>query len=823
MPVVEVRLFGAPRVNIDGTASSFNRKRALALLAYLATSETPTARDTILGLLWPDFAQADAKNGLRRELSLLRQLLGNGIIAADRSSVSLARNSDSVWIDIVEFKRLTTQVSEHEETDDQLCGTCVGNLQAAADLYATGFLNGFALPDSPAFDEWQFLVTEQFRSSYDSVLQKLGEWHQSRADYDQALAFGRRRLTLDPTNESSGRDLMKLLAWSGQTSAALREYELLVQRLRTELDVRPEPETDELAELIRKRELTMPNLSPVASPAAEDVQERKTPPHNLPSDTTPFVGREKELAEIEELIASPDVRLITITGPGGMGKTRLAVAAAARQLISKADHEQQFSNGIYVASLAPLSHSDEIVTTLGRMLGYTFDGQQDRELQLITFLKPKKLLLVLDNYEHLLDSNSAGLPARILEGAADVKIIVTSRSRLSSRSEHIFILSGFDTLELPLIVETAEHSVGQDLDTLKNNPAITLFINAAQRVQPDFQVTTENVLNVAKITHLVGGMPLGIELAAGWLELFAPSEIVAEIEASLDFLSSEMADIPARQSSLRSVFETSWRLLPEHEQRAIAALSIFRGGFERHAAEAVVEARPKMLLALVNKSWLQPVHDQRFQIHEMLRQFAEDQLKIAPDDYFTAREQHCDYYASYVAKLDLQLKGPNPAPAVTAFRVDQENIVRAWRWLVEHDRTDEAVDRMLPGIFRYAEARFEKPVIDTVTELGIRALEQSENSSRNSDSTRYALRIAQFEFWDDGWPIRFAGYQYTTPGYRKRLSDLWQLHNSGPVAHLWTSLGASHVGMQVDYELGLNYLQPLVDSPPPDYDEWDLI
>ena len=614
---------------------------------------------------------------------------------------------------------------------------------------------------------------------------------------------------------------MEMLAWSGQAAAAIREYEKLRQYLRGEMGLEPDPATYELADLIRTRRFHPPETGDQTLADTPTIKGNRHYIGKLPADTTPFIGRERELSQIADLLLDQSSRLITIAGPGGAGKTRLAVAAAAQQSPATSSDEKPFEDGVFFVPLAPLSHPEEIVSALGRVLDCSIDQQENAERQLIEFLCSKSALIVLDNYEHVLDKDSAGLPARILEGAPGVKIVVTSRSRLGSQVEHVVTLGGLDIVDLPfLAVETDPDGDGEQvLREREANPAITLFKVSARRVQPGFEVTAENVLAIAQITRLVDGLPLGIELAAGWLELYTPAEIVSEVEQSADFLASGLVDVPERQSSLRAVFDSSWRNLSESEKRALAALSIFKGGFERHAAEVVVDASPHMMQSLVNKSWLQHAGGRRFQMHELLRQYTAAQLASVASDYESALERHADYYADYVSALDKRVMGPEPGSALVDFSADLDNIHAAWHWYCRQGRVSEAVRRMLPGLFRHAETRFNFQLIHSIVDSGLDSLD---GTGRDDAAVRFALRTARNTYYGINWPFRLRHHLFAWPDEKSDFTDTWALAEGLPPMPLWTPLAASLVGHYVDYEVGHDSLRKLVDDPPPDFSVWDL-
>jgi serine/threonine protein kinase/tetratricopeptide (TPR) repeat protein len=411
----------------------------------------------------------------------------------------------------------------------------------------------------------------------------------------------------------------------------------------------------ELEAILKGREMPTPlRLAPGESRFAEEgrfsgesrfstpTPDATRPRHNLPAQPTPFVGREAELTELARLLADPDVRLLTILGGGGMGKTRLALEAGAAQL-------NNFQHGVYFVSLAPLQSAEAIVPTVAGALGFSFyEGGKPRQ-QLLDYLREKNKLLIMDNFEHLLASpepgrgDGAGLVADVLQAAPAVKVLTTSRARLNVQGETLFRLAGMD---FPEPLPQAEAETPEDA---ADYSAVKLFLQSARRVQPGFELATDDLKYVVRICWLVGGMPLGILLAAAWLTMLTPAEIAdqisGEIEASLDFLETDLRDVPERQRSLRAVFDYSWNLLGERERAVFAGLSVFRGGFVREVAQAVTSATLRELRVLVDKSLLYRNPIGRYEVHELLRQYGLDKL-VQLGELETLRQRHLEAYLS---------------------------------------------------------------------------------------------------------------------------------------------------------------------------------
>jgi DNA-binding SARP family transcriptional activator len=413
MSSLALYVLGPPRVELDGAPATIDRRKALALLVYLAVTRQDHSRDSLATLFWPEYDQSRARASLRSALWSLTKVLGEDWLEVDRESVRFKPNADA-WLDVDAFQDRLGQCRMHGHPSDQVCSACLSSLAEAAVLYRDDFVAGFTLADSPGFDEWQFFQAEGLRQDLASALARLARGHADRGEYEGAITHARRWVALDPLHELAQRRLMRLYVWSGQRAAALRQYEECTRVLHEELGVPPDEETTRLYTAIKERgELPPPAVARAARPLVAD-----RPRHNLPVQLTPFVGREAALAEISDLLQDPICRLLTLVGPGGSGKTRLALEAAAKLLPNDAKSDdtlsearlKDFEHGVYFVSLAPLDSADLIVTAVAQALGFTFDRGVEPRQQLLDYLSQKRMLLILDNFEHLLGSPVEGTP-----------------------------------------------------------------------------------------------------------------------------------------------------------------------------------------------------------------------------------------------------------------------------------------------------------------------------------------------------------------------------------------------------------------------------
>ena len=421
---------------------------------------------------------------------------------------------------------------------------------------------------------------------------------------------------------------------------------------------------------VARGELSADRLSPVPRlfPDPNISPDSATPRVNLPIFPTPLIGREPELEQLNEFLHDPQCRLLTLVGPGGIGKTRLAVEAASQL-------QDLFTNGVYFVSLASVNATSFIVPVISEALGFTFQSvsRADPKTQLLSYLKEKQVLLLIDNLEHLLNAPGIEVLAELLANAPQAKLLSTSRESLEFQGEWVFEVHG-----LPVPENPREENFAQ-------NTSVELFLQRARRAHVEFNATSDDFPVILRICHLVDGMPLAIELAAAWVRTLTCDEIAKEIEHSLDFLSISARDIPVRHRSMRAVFEHSWKLLAEEEKQVLARLSIFRGGFRREAAEKVAGATLTILAALVTKSLLRRNSAGRYDLHEVVRQFSSEQLAENEKETKALQARHAYYYLDYFSQADARLRSAAQRETLAELTAEMDNFRLAWTWAVAHN------------------------------------------------------------------------------------------------------------------------------------------
>ena len=686
------------------------------------------------------------------------------------------------------FRAQIAACASHGHAIDTTCTACIEPLQRAADCYAHDFLAGFMLDDCPDFSEWQQFHTEELRASFASVLDRLIAIYQTQEGYGTAIDFAHRRLQLDLMHEPAHRMLMRLFALAGQRSAAVRQYKECQRILAEDLNIAPSAETTALHEAIRTRQfptadLPKSSLSPSPTPRSEATNK---PHHNLPTQTTSFVGREQDVDAICQLLTTDDdCRLLTLIGPGGIGKTRLALRVA-QTLIEKFDSSQEIIprwDGIYFIPLASVADETDLVSAMANAVGYSFRGSDNPQSQLIEFLRPQTILLVIDNFEHLLDG--ATLLSSLLMAAPNLFLLVTSREALDLSEEWLYPIGG---LSQPVEGATSAE--------IAANNAVKLFVERAQQVQRGFSLTAEISSAVVHICRLVDGMPLGLELAAAWTDTLTVAEIANEIAENLDILASDLRNIPERHRSLRAVFEQTWRRLTQVEQQTLRRLAIFRGTFTREAAQEVTNTSLTDISSLVHKT-LCRYQAGRYDIHELLRQFAFSHLTEIEESSLQA--QHGRYFSRLLATEQQAIMTAAEPDMLQTITDDFDNILAAWRYLSAKVQGGNRVayhadllKQYVPVLSAYFDRRSMFWEGDRIFQQALLAIQHMRESEVGNDSTLnalyYLLRIEQI-----GIRMHLGHYHEAKQMLLQLLPEMRVSANTQQLAKALTYLGPAHM------------------------------
>jgi predicted ATPase/DNA-binding SARP family transcriptional activator/Tfp pilus assembly protein PilF len=631
---------------LDGRLlAGLSSRTAEALLIYLICQRRPFQRSWLADFFWDERSPQQAATNLRTVLSMLRKAVGDYLLIS-RDSVAFNLEAD-FWLDVTQFE--AGMAALEADLPGPLAGDTAAQLRTVLDLYQGDFLEGYFLSESRGFEEWTLLTQERLRRQAAGGLSLLAGYYLDTGQYEAGVEYAGRLLALDSFNENARRQMMWLLARSGQRHAALQQYHACRQLLSDELGVEPAPATTAAFEQIQN--LAFP------------------PPCRLPAPATPFIGREQELLQISRLLADHSCRLLSILGTGGTGKTRLAVEAARRICRRQPG---RFLDGIYYIPLAAVESQAHLPLAMADTLGFTFRSASDPTEQLVDFLRQKEMLLVLDNFEHLLvegQTAAAAFLAQLLAGAPHVKLLITSRQRLNLLEEWLFDLTGLSYPVEPA-AEEAEHY-----------DAVQLFVQSARRLQPAFTPAEADWEAIIRLCQLLEGMPLGLELASAWVRRLSCVAIAAQVAESPASLATSYHNVPARHRSLTAVFDYSWELLSEGEQAVFRRLAVFRGGFTAGAATTVAEATHELLAALVDKSLLR--HEQatgRYEMHNLLRQFAAEKLRQLPVEKKATVAAHGRTYALLLGRKAKVLDSAAEKVALDELRGELPNLRAAWSW-----------------------------------------------------------------------------------------------------------------------------------------------
>lgn len=629
--MLEIKTFGGLRIRVMGKPmGSMGLHKAEAILVYLAVEGKQVNRNVLKVLFWPESSEKYASKSLRVALSILRKNL-SAYLVITREAVSIKPDA-KVYLDLTD---LETKLGS-------------GQLEKALEIFQGDFMQGFNVHESPGFEDWLRREQERVHRSVAGALHSAIIENIIAGEYSKGLAFVQRLFELDPLDERAHQQCMRILALDHRRSAALAQYEVFRKILTDELGIMPSRETQELYQQILLGETS--------------VSCRPIPRNNLPASQTSFIGRESELAQIRELILDPACRLLTLVGPGGSGKTRLALEAASKSL-------HFFPDGIYFIPLESLSSPDYITPLIAETLEFELDtiaSKLNLKAQLYDHLENRTILLLMDGFEHLV--SGAGLLSELLTHAPDVKVLATSRQKLDLMGEWTFPVGGLPVPQGPL--DSAQHEPN----------AVRLFYERALQADSEFQLSSEDFKHAVHICQLVEGMPLGVELSAAWTCVLSIEEIVVEMEKGFDFLAASTHDIPDKHRSLQGAFDSSWGLLTEEQRETFSKLSVFNAGFDRQAAKQVTGVSLPQLSALLERSLLRRDGTGRFSIHALLRQFADEKLSQMADIRQKIHERHCRYYVGLLSKYEADFMGSEALQARDEIRPEMENVRAALDW-----------------------------------------------------------------------------------------------------------------------------------------------
>jgi predicted ATPase/DNA-binding SARP family transcriptional activator len=572
---LELTLFGSPEVRLHGLpVTGFRSSKAQALLYYLAVTSRPHTRSTLTGLLWGDQPDPAARASLSKCLSNLHDLIGDAVLI-ERQSIAFNRNCP-YQLDTERFAA-GIDASPTPET--------LQPLQAALALYRGDFLEGFYVRDAADFEQWVLVQRAQFREAIVQGVHALATFADQHGDLPHAIAHTRRLLSLEPWREEAHRQLMLLLARSGQRAAALAQFETCRRILDAELTVEPDVETLAVVAAIRSGELQKVTRPGYARRQGDKVNSGPdhpvtlSPPHlvrnNLPTPATPLIGRAREMAEVRELLGSN--HLVVLTGIGGAGKTRLALATASAMV-----QETTLFDATCWVDLTSITSAALLPQTIAAALGLFEQTEQPIERTLINYLQARRLLLLLDRCEHLVEA-CAQVCRRLLQNCSQLHIFATSRELLHLAEEVVYQVPPLALPEPQLPLPTPDRL----LPFAAGFDAVKFFVARAMAVPGDFQLSSQNAATVLQLCQRLDGIPLALELAAARLNILSLPQILERLDQRLQLLRQTLYGGSPQQQSLVASLDWSYELLSDQERMLLRRLAVFVREFALEAVEAV--------------------------------------------------------------------------------------------------------------------------------------------------------------------------------------------------------------------------------------------
>ena len=754
MPDVRLGLFGVPRLDVGGQPVSLGRRKAMALLAYLAVTRNPHHRETLATLLWPESSPEAAYSALRNVLWILRQTPLAPYLHSNRSTVELMED-DAFWVDANRFRELATHCPTGRHPATEACVDCAPSLVEAVGLFHAPFMAGFMLDNADGFDDWQFAERDALHRELSDTLDRLTALCIATDDWAAVAIHSRRWLDIDRLNEFAYQRLIEALAKLGKRSEALRCYEACVKLFDEELGLPPESATTDLANSIRRTSVSRTEGA---------VSVRLT---NLPTALTPFVGRANAVEHVVLQFLEHGKRLVSLVGLSGVGKTALALEIG-RTVQDKMEH------GVFLVALGTVDKDEMVIRSIAEVLGLS--ASRDRpaglSLELADFLREREMLLILDETERV--PSMGAVVSGLLSNAPRVRCLVTSHAPLGISGEVAIPLHGLD---IP--------PTDAPIESLGEYDAIRLLKLTERSLDSMETVRDEERLAMASVARLLEGFPLGLEMAGAWRSVFSWREIHDRISDSLDFLVHTHRDVPERHRNLRAVYEQAWNLLSQEERTVLCRLAVFRGGFGIGDAESATGGSPEVFAALAERCLIRRIAAERYQVHELLRQFSLKNLRATSADYEQAMQRHAIHFIERAATSFERLKGTEQIRTLYEMQLDLANIRAAWLYVA--DASDaERLRQAAHGLFFYFDMRAH---FEEGSDIFRRAIDRFDGSV--DASVDGFLRIAY------GWFARFTAE--VEPDYWIR-EGLRLLDGAQPfrVGHALANVIAGYAGSLAD-------------------------
>lgn len=690
-----IQLFGSARACLKDTVFPFGQDRRYQLLAYLAYAGKWVKREQLAVLFWADKPQSVARRNLRKLLYKTQRLRWVQDLEAEADRLRW-----KVETDVVVFNEAYQEARWLD----------------AAELYQGSLLNEFTKRLSPDFTDWLTFEREHLYEKWRTATLNWAKVCLAKREYELANDTLSGLLERDALDEEALRLYMIAAAQGGKRMRALRAYRAFEARLAEEVGLTPTVKTLETLRAVEQEETSRASLG-----KAYSLSVVTTVNDMLPHETTPFIGRDLELGEVAYALEGENCRLLTLLGPGGVGKSRVALQAAR-------EFRDRYPGGVGFVALEAVTSALQIPSAIARSLAFSLEGASDPLHQVKQHIGTKRMLLILDNFEQLVAG--ASQCSELLKACPNLQILVTSRERLRLQEEQVLPLAG--------LVYSAK---GAPLDEAQSSDAVQLFLERARRVRPEFELSAASLSHVLAICDLVAGLPLGLELAAVWVRLLSCEEIAEEIRGNLDFLADASQNVPERHQSLRATFEHSWALLTPEEQRVLARLSVFQGGFTREAAKLVADASLPVLASLVDRSLLRSTEDGRYDRHPLLFQYTQEKLTV--DVEAEVRVKHAAYYHRFLQTHGAVLLGADMQRVLDLIEKDLENIRVAWRWAGEQGEVKYLVQSALPLMLFYEKCARYQEGLELLSDISVRPAQNDRDGRHASGLLKVARASLQ--------------------------------------------------------------------------------
>jgi len=661
-------LGGLSIMNAEGELIELSSRKAEAIIAYLLfCGKASIEREEVATLFWADMPESKALTNLRVTLATIKKQCSD-LMTVTRRRISVAPDI-KIQTDRGALEKSLDAALSDGMNKKELSLEQAQALSETMTLYRGDFLQGFFVRNAIAFEDWTAYERESLRRRMIDALQMLIHTYKNNRMLREGIAAANHLLFIDSFNDAAYQWLIELYALNGERDRSLETYAAYCTFLEEEIGVEPTEDVKALADAVRDG-----SLAPEAQTVI-NIEKTSLPiPNNIPMELSPFFGRRVELAQLRDYLNNQHMRLVTMIGQGGTGKTRLAIEAARQNL-------RLFPDGVWFVKLESVVSADLVLPEIYKVLGITYPQRERAQDELVEYLNGHHILLVLDNFEHLL--TASGIISDIIRRTENSKVIVTSREMTGLPEETNMFLDGLGGAIGAR--DTEKTGIGRLSDAGK------MFVERARRMAGDFSPKESELALIEEVCEMVARLPLGIELAAAGMKQNSLCELLEKIKNDITFLESDQPDLPERQRSLLSVFNTFWEQLAEDEQMMISRLSAFCGIITQDAARSVAGVSVFFLSSLVSRGFLKRVGAYGYRAHSMHRQYVRRKLKENPDEYTETSTKHRDFYFDMLERINRSLRDSPQKGMLDELEDEMCNIRMALQFTMDNGEKQKAL------------------------------------------------------------------------------------------------------------------------------------